>query len=362
MNDQVELFPVGKKLAFDALRQRLWVICTKCGRWNLSPLDERGAAIEACEKRYHDTVLRKSSGEIGLARLPSGLELVRIGRPMFPEYADWRYGERFRRRRWITYGTTAVGIGALVGVVWGLPAALSALGVGSFSTTWVYNAWGFWQRRREERRVVGSYYTSFDRPAQPLRGAHLEQLTIEAELPVGWRLEIPTLRKHPAFAQTHVRFSRSLPWVHLENEPPEMVPIAAGDESRLLTSIISQVNRGGGHSATVRSALEVYDQERGDLFNRVGQLVYEKGKKRRMRVGSLPAPLRLALEIQLAEKRDTAWLDGELASLSAAWKEAEEIAAIADTLTGGEWMDAELAEARQQRLGTPREGGAGPGS
>jgi len=38
---------VGRRLAFDEWRGRLWVICGKCARWNLTPLDDRLERIEA---------------------------------------------------------------------------------------------------------------------------------------------------------------------------------------------------------------------------------------------------------------------------------------------------------------------------
>lgn len=40
-NDAVETFPVGRRLAFDAAKGRLWVVCRACERWNLTPLEER---------------------------------------------------------------------------------------------------------------------------------------------------------------------------------------------------------------------------------------------------------------------------------------------------------------------------------
>src|SRR6476661_6657816 len=90
-NEVLEIFPVGRRLAFDSAKGRLWVVCRFCERWNLSPLDERWEAIEACERLFHDTRLRVSTDNIGLARLHEGLELVRIGAPQRPEFAAWRY-------------------------------------------------------------------------------------------------------------------------------------------------------------------------------------------------------------------------------------------------------------------------------
>ena len=109
-NQVVETFPVGRRLAFDAARGRLWVVCTKCERWNLTPLEERWEAVEDCERLFRDTRVRVSSENIGLARHPEGLTLVRIGEPLRPEFAAWRYGDQFgrRRRRKIIFGAAAV--------------------------------------------------------------------------------------------------------------------------------------------------------------------------------------------------------------------------------------------------------------
>ena len=117
-NEAIEHFPVGRRLVFDAARGRLWVVCRKCERWNLSPLEERWEAIEECEREFSNTRLRVSTDNIGLARISEGLELVRIGSPLRPEMAAWRYGDQFGRRRrkhlaLVTAGGLA-GVGLLV--------------------------------------------------------------------------------------------------------------------------------------------------------------------------------------------------------------------------------------------------------
>ena len=52
-NEVVETFPVGRRLAFDQGKGRLWVVCRKCEKWNLSPLEVRwataGIVDPACE-------------------------------------------------------------------------------------------------------------------------------------------------------------------------------------------------------------------------------------------------------------------------------------------------------------------------
>jgi hypothetical protein len=110
-NDVVERLPIGRRLAFDGARGRLWVVCRLCRRWNLTPMEERWEAIEACERLYRAAPQRRGTGEIGLARHSSGLDLVRIGEPPPLELATWRYGELFRRRR-----IQSLAVGATVGV------------------------------------------------------------------------------------------------------------------------------------------------------------------------------------------------------------------------------------------------------
>ena len=71
-NEVVESFPVGRRLAFDGARGRLWVVCRRCERWNLTPLEERWEAVEDCERIFRDTRVRVSTENIGLARHPEG--------------------------------------------------------------------------------------------------------------------------------------------------------------------------------------------------------------------------------------------------------------------------------------------------
>src|SRR5450759_3657777 len=131
-NEAVEHFPIGRRLAFDAAKGRLWVVCRKCERWNLTPIEERWEAIEECERSYRATKLRVSTDQIGLARLSEGLELVRIGKPQRPEFAAWRYGDQFgrrRRRNIIRMGAVAVGTATIpfLGPAFGI--SLGAVGI-----------------------------------------------------------------------------------------------------------------------------------------------------------------------------------------------------------------------------------------
>src|SRR5215208_1423138 len=153
-NEAVEHFPVGRRLAFDAARGRLWVVCRQCERWNLTPLEERWEAIEECERLFSNTRLRVSTDNIGLARIREGLELVRVGAPQRPEMAAWRYGDQFGRRRRKHLIWTGAGVSAAVGLVVLGPATGIIAG----------GSWGLWnlmstihsayQQRRVRARLV----------------------------------------------------------------------------------------------------------------------------------------------------------------------------------------------------------------
>jgi hypothetical protein len=130
-NEVLEHFPVGRRIAFDAAKGRLWVVCRQCARWNLTPLEERWEAIEEAERLFRGTRLRVSTDNIGLAKLSEGLELVRVGQPQRPEIAAWRYGDQFGRRRrrgLVTAGLIAAGGGAVLagGAAVGMSAFMGA--------------------------------------------------------------------------------------------------------------------------------------------------------------------------------------------------------------------------------------------
>jgi len=78
-NEMLPNFEIGRRLAFDSKKGRLWVVCRHCARWNLSPLEQRWEAIEECERQFRRTRIRVSTANIGLVELRSGFTLIRIG-------------------------------------------------------------------------------------------------------------------------------------------------------------------------------------------------------------------------------------------------------------------------------------------
>ena len=89
---------VGRRFAFDGWKSRAWVICQRCGRWNLTPLDSRLDAVAALERMAAAGRVAATSDQVALIRLGS-YDVVRVGKPPRVEMATWRYGERIKARQ-----------------------------------------------------------------------------------------------------------------------------------------------------------------------------------------------------------------------------------------------------------------------
>jgi hypothetical protein len=309
-NAVVEHFPVGRRLAFDASRGRLWVVCRRCERWNLTPLEERWEAVETCERLFRDTRVRVSTDQVGLARLREGLELVRIGEPLRPEFAAWRYGDQFgrRRRRAMLYGAgAAIAFGGIV--VGG-----SALGiVGGSVLAQSGNAWNVWLngRTRVKLRPDDGRVLALRRP--DLLGTRIRS----GDDAAGFRIEI--------------RKGRHKEWFQ-------------GDEARRMAGqIVPALNHAGATREVVQSAVDeierLGDPERFLAEVSSGEHFHDK-KGIPGYLNKMPHPIKLALEMALHEEEERKALAGELWRLERAWEEAEEIAEISDSLLLPDGVDA----------------------
>ena len=300
-NEVIERFQVGRRLAYDVERGRLWVVCARCRRWNLTPVEERWEAIEECERRYRSTTARVSTDQIGLARLAEGLEIVRIGRPERPEFAAWRYGEQFGRRRRATMIKVGLGLGALGAVVAG--GAVAGIGFGGV---------GWWVWQVGERIVNGS----------PDR--------IVARLPIATGDPLKVRGKHLAHLQ--LLPGSDSPWALGVMTKKRLVRVEGDQAIRAVGLLLPQLNRFGATRDRVSAAVELIESEHDPLryFERAARSSAERDGKHR--ISRLPEEMRLALEMASHEETERRALEGELAMLESAWKEAEEIAAIADNL------------------------------
>ena len=299
-NDTIEHFPIGRRLAFDSERGRLWVVCRRCRQWNLTPTEERWEAIEECERQYRDTRLRVSTDHIGLARLASGLELVRIGRPQRPEFAAWRYGDQLGRRRRAAFVKVGIGLGALGAVVAG--GAAVGVGIGSFG--WIIGQFG-------ERIVKGSPERIVARLPSPdageitVRAKHLKHLRLVGFDRAGWQLGVPHRKA--------------------------IVTLEGDSAIQALGKLLPQLNRFGGSRERVAEAVSLIERANDPI--RLFDVAARQAMNRNTpKISALPEATRLALEMAAHEDSERRALEGELALLEQAWKEAEEVAAIADNM------------------------------
>ena len=308
-NEVVETFPVGRRLAFDATRGRLWVVCRKCERWNLTPLEERWEAVEACERIFRGTRVRVSTDNVGLARHPEGLELVRIGEPLRQEFAAWRYGDQFGRRRkrkiLVGVGVAAVFGGVIIGgAATGIISGVALSQGANFYKAWM-NGRTLVKVRTDDGRVI-----KLKRPA--LLGTRIRASDDE----LGFKVE--------------VRKGKKKEWHE-------------GEQARkTVGAILPKLNSMGGKPGTVLDAVTeieshghpsefLHDVADGDRFlDKKGVPGY---------INKMPKPTKLALEMALHEEQERRALNGELWLLERAWEQAEEIAAISDNLLLPEGAD-----------------------
>jgi hypothetical protein len=335
-NEAIESFPVGRRLAFDAQHGRLWVVCRKCERWNLTPIEERWEAVEECERLFTSTRLRVSTDNIGLSRLREGLELVRIGRPQRPEMAAWRYGDQFgrRRRRYIGY-TVGAGV-AVAGVMIAGPMMGVSIAGGGWGMFQGLNALVKAARDRVIRTRVA--VPGYEKPAI-IRGRELKRIVLGADGD-DWTLRVPVKTQ-------------------LMGDRYSDVTLTGDVALRAASSILPAVNHKGGKREEIEAAvgfLEVTPDPKAFFVKATRHGVgaaARGGRGRRDRRAQLDASevfldrieptMLLALEMAAHEDVERRAMEGELAMLEAAWRQAEEIAAIADNLLVPKSVDDQYA-------------------
>lgn len=326
-NQSIEPFPVGRRLAFDAANGRLWVVCVACGRWNLTPLEERWAAIDDCERRFRATTVRVSTEQVGLARLADGTELVRIGRPLRPEFAAWRYGARFGRRRResrlvagaavaMTAATAALAapilgpalaMGAISIVV--APGITTVMGAIPVVGTLALRDW------LREDRVVARLTDPTGRP-MTVRARHLGDVELHVD-PRGGppQLVVPSDAGWATYTGVAAMQVAGILLAGANRFG------ASGDE---VGAAVGRIER-AGDAAHYLATASVMNGARRRVTSRLNEL-------RGLGALHLQPVERLALEMAVHEESERRAMEGELAVLEAAWRDAESIARIADAL------------------------------
>ena len=336
-NEALEAFPVGTRIAFDAARGRLWVVCRACERWNLSPLDERWEAVEQAERAYRDTRTRVATENIGLAKLRDGTTLVRIGTPLRPEFAAWRYGDQFGRRRTRALLVAGAGVAAVTAAAVG--GIMAGIGIGAFGGMF-YNG--------GRALTVGNP----DSVVAKIRGADGRPMHVR--------------RRHLGESYLH-RASGGELGLRLRFKGGE-AHLTGREAERVAAIVVPKVNRFGGNRQAVADAVREIETLGGPhalvshLADGAGSFMAPLKVTRRSswngyrgfdRHGlyALAKPQRLALEMSLHEEAERRALEGELQELERAWRDAEEIAGISDNMFVPESVDARMKELKGERIG-----------
>jgi len=301
-NQAVEHFPIGRRLVFDSARGRLWVVCTKCERWNLTPMEERWEAVEDCERLFRDTRLRAQSENMGLAKLPEGTVLVRVGEPLRDEFAAWRYGDQFGRRRkkviLVTTGVVVVGGVLLSGAVAAGVISGAALGQsGNFVNVFLNG------RTLTKIKAGDGTVLRIKRP--DLQKTRLVDTGDEQ----GWGIQVKKGKRVEVYTEADAR--------------------------RVAGQLLPHINAGGGRQRVVQDAVSILEASPDPEAYLREMTSWRKPGRKGDETGlmtKLDQPSRLALEMALHEETERRALEGELWLLEQRWKEAEEIAGIADGL------------------------------
>lgn len=330
-NEALDAFPVGRLIAFDGVRGRLWAVCPLCSRWNLAPIAERWEPVEEAERLFRDSRLRVHSENVGLCKLADGTRLVRIGSALPRELAAWRYGDQLTgRRRTYLIGAGVVSLGVplhLLASATGSAALFGAFGIASI----VGLAHVFRSELGRTRGVVHHFPPGeiTSGRALTMRRAHLATTTLHPGAGPG-ELE---LRVRDAGLPRAFSSDR-----HLESGLTFVLPDAPA--RFILRRAAVHMNYRGASARRVDAALDAVAGAGGaDSFIREtaasgGTLMhYDANTSGMFDFSQTPTAL-LALEMALRDEEERRAMDGELALLESAWREAEMIAAIADTLPG----------------------------
>lgn len=322
-NDALEPFPVSRSIAFDGWKGRLWAICPKCARWNLAPIEERWEAVEEAERLFVDARLRVQSENVGLARLRDGTRLIRVGQAVPGELAAWRYGDTLvkRRRHYLLVAGAAVAAGA---AVFGGMMALTASG-GAYS---LINAGLQVFRQKRQRKVIYRLPAERSPTGQPvvLRRWHAAGSVLRPGLVDGIALVVPdAARKDP----------KTDGWGKAKYVAEPLV-LADADARTFLGRAMVHLNEKGASKKRLAGAVELLGSAgtAEDFLRRTAGEGRTLAARKDMPGRALVPEGALALEMALHEESERRALEGELVLLQSAWREAEEIAAIADRLAG----------------------------
>lgn len=349
-NTELPRLPVGRRIAFDADRGRLWVICPSCEQWNLAPLDSRWEAVEDCKRLAATAESRVDASGVGIARTTSGLTLLLATGVSRTDIANWRYGHRLTRRWFVLWWIA--GAAALLTVALGLRAGVEARSALVGVTAFAFG--GIW------------FHHLWKKPPRPW--VSVRRARVSPALVWGWQLK--SIRFEKA--------KRDTAPVLLVPRGGDEVRLGGQDAARFLAAFLPQVNGVDCLGASIASAVERVDRaERVEAAPGLSRRARRREAARKSRgkpkstastsastsaastVPSPPAlrpweklaastdgvPLlslspehRLALEMAVTEELERLALAENANASAVAWVREEEIGAIADNLNMPEWV------------------------
>lgn len=285
---------VGRRLAFDEWKGRLWVVCPRCSRWNLTPFDDRLERIEALARAASQGRIAASTDQVALIRWQR-YDFVRVGKPPRVELATWRYGERLRNRQRERMKVVA-------------PLTIAAIGLGIAANVAAGGGFGVvvWNIHRIADgiylRIVGGRKVLLVEPpvcascgtVMQLRARHVQHARVvpDRHADVAVLLSCPNCRREGA-------------------------QLTGAEANQVLRQGLTYLNLSrGGRKRAEDAAREV------DAVGGPDQLLRDIAH-RELTLRALRPERGLALEMAVDER-------AEVQELEQQWKEAEEIADIAD--------------------------------
>ncbi len=339
-NDELPNLAVGRRIAFDSNRGRVWVVCPHCQQWNLVPLDRRWEVLEDCERVAATAESRVDGHGIGIARTERGLTLLLATGVPESDIANSRYGHRLEGRLRLVKWTAAalvlltIAIGVRVAFEGGAPIA------GVFAGGFV--AFSFWHLWNHPPRPWVRVPSGTAAP-RIIPGHRLNEIRFDGNLKTAPALVIPRWKSQ--------------------------VRLAGVDAARFLAALLPKVNGVECAGASIEVALKkVAAAERG-----THQPAHQRKRSRRetaveasQKSSARPwerlarqtagrpllelAPdVRLALEMAVTEEMEQRTLAGDAVESGKQWADEEEIGAIADDLLVPDEVRARLGELTERK-------------
>jgi len=303
-NETVERFPVGRRIAYDPGRGRLWAVCNECRRWNLAPIEERWEALDDLEKVARDRGrLLSQTDNIALIRAGE-VDIVRVGRDTrLVEEAWWRYGKELKERRSRHKKVTYIELGGLL--------LMSATMGGAY---WFYG--GNMANEFLRWRQFGSTAWRGRLPC-PDCG----HVTTELPFKTTKKLRIVGQQKE-ADVGLEIRCPKC------RSDGGGRLFIGGTDGQHLLRRTLAWHHFSGASEKRVREATSVIDHAGSAVeFTRLLATREHSLESLQKKINRTDA---IALEIALNDDVERRMLELELHELEVRWREEEELAAIVD--------------------------------